>query len=327
MPPSTDVRREIMENLLLTRRFEEKCLEVHKSGGVPELPHLSLGQEAVGVAPTVALNDDDMILPSLRTRAPFLMRSSLETITAGLFGTRSGPTEGRTTEHHMGSSEDGIVGTTGMVGSHLNVGAGTALGASILGDGRVSAVFFGDGGTQRAELHSALNFATINDLPVLFIIENNGMTEKMRLEDLVAVDDLAEFGSQGLPTRVVDGQDADEMYEVAVEAVERARNGDGPTLIEAKTYRYRPHAEIMEEDRPEEELQKWKDRDPIDIYRDRLFDEDIMDTDEYETMDERVKEMIEAAFEFVEEDESPDEEVMYRVYKETDIDHDRGIVR
>jgi pyruvate dehydrogenase E1 component alpha subunit len=316
-----------MENLLLTRRFEEKCLEVHKAGGVPELPHLSLGQEAVGVAPTVAMNEDDMILPSLRTRAPFLIRSSLETVTAGLFGTRSGPTEGRTTEHHSGSSEDGIVGTSGLVGSHLNVGAGTALGASILGDGRVSTVFFGDGGAQRAELHSALNFSTINDLPVIFVIENNGMTEKMRLETLTAVDDLADFGSQGLPTRVVDGQDADEVYDVFAEAADRARNGDGPTLIEAKTYRYRPHAEIMEEERPEEELQQWKDRDPIDIYRERLLEDDVIAESEYEAIDETVTADIESAFEFVEDDEEPDEEVMYRVYKEINIDHDRGVVK
>ncbi|MFC6723681.1 thiamine pyrophosphate-dependent dehydrogenase E1 component subunit alpha [Halobium palmae] len=327
MQKSDDERREILEYLSLTRWFEEKCLEVYESGGIPELPHLSLGQEAVGVASTCALEEDDWVLPSLRTRAPILMRVPLEMVTAGMFGTRSGPSEGRTTQHHMGSAAAGIMGTTGMVGSHLNVGAGAALGSMILGDDRVSIVFFGDGGAQRAELHSALNFATINDLPVIFMIENNGMTEEMPLEKLVDVDDLEEFGSQGLPTEVVDGQDADLVYDATAEAAERARAGDGPTLIEAKTYRYRPHAEVMEEARDESEIEEWKERDPVHIYRDRLLEDGVVDEEDLEAMDERLKSEIDEAFEFVENDELPDEEVLYRVYKDTDIDHTRGVVR
>lgn len=328
MELSTDQRRDVYEDLLLTRRFEETVLEVYEAGGIPELPHLSIGQEAVGVGACYALSDDDWVAPSLRTRAAMLMRVDLSEVVAGMFGTRSGPSSGRTTQHHMGSTERRILGTTGLVGSHLNAGVGAGLSSKQLGIDRVSAVFFGDGGTTRGEFHTAINFAAVEDLPVVFVIENNLWTEETPIKDVTAIEeDLIEFVGHDLPAEIVDGQDADAVIDAVDEAVTRARNGGGPTVLEAKTYRYRPHAEVIPERRPEAEIETWKQRDPIDIYRDRLLEDDVVDEAWLEALDEEIQARIDEAFEFAANDPLPDEDVMYQVYSDVDVDRNGGVVR
>lgn len=328
MELNEEQRKEVYESLLFVRRFEETVLEAYESGGVPELPHLSIGQEAVGVGATYALDDDDWIAPSLRTRASILMRVPLKEVVAGMYGTRSGPSEGRTTQHHMGSSEHAILGTTGMVGSHLNVGVGAGLSSRQLGLDRVSAVFFGDGGTTRGEFHTALNYAAVEDLPVVFVIENNGWTEETPTEQVTAVkEDLIEFAGHDLPSGVVDGQDADEVVGATAEAVSRARDGDGPTLLEMKTYRYRPHAEVIPERRDEEEIERWKQRDPVTIYRDRLLEDGVVDEAWLKDLDATLQDNIDAAFEFAQNDPLPPEEAMYHVYKDVEVDPNGGVVR
>lgn len=327
MELSASDKEEILTDLLRVRTFEEYVLEVYQDRGIRELPHSSLGQEAVGVGACTPTREEDILVPSLRTRAVMLLRAPTDEIVAGMYGTESGPSAGRTTEHHMGSSEYGILGTTGMVGSHLNVSAGAALGSEILGDDRVTVSFLGDGATQRGEFHTALNFATVKQLPVVFVIENNHWTEAKPIEDLVAVDDLADLAGHGLPTQIVDGQDVIEVADATSAAVERARNGDGPTLIEAKTYRYRPHAETMPEKRDKAVLDEWKQRDPVDIFSQRLVDEGVVDEEWIERTTEELRQQAEAAFQFAEEDDLPDEEELYHVYKDTDIDHEKGVVR
>ena len=320
-------RLQLLENLLLVRRFEEKVLDVYEDRGIRELPHSSLGQEAVGVGAVYPARDDDILVPSLRTRAVMLLRAPITKIVAGMYGTRSGPSQGRTTEHHMGSSEYGILGTTGMVGSHLNASAGAALGNTVLGNEKVTVSFLGDGATQRGELHTALNFSTVNELPVVFVIENNHWTEAKPIEKLVEVDDLVELGSHGLPTEIVDGQDVEAVVDTTATAIDRARSDDGPTLIEAKTYRYRPHAEAMPEHRDAETLSEWKDRDPVDLYRSKLLEDDIVDDETVSDMDSTVTEEVNRAFEFAENDELPDEDELYQVYKDTEMDYWQGVAR
>lgn len=323
-----DQRRDIYEGLLLTRRFEETVLEVYEAGGIPELPHLSIGQEAVGVGACCALSDDDWVAPSLRTRAPILMRADLNEVVAGMFGTRSGPSSGRTTQHHMGSTERRILGTTGLVGSHLNAAVGAGLSSKQLGVDRVSAVFFGDGGTTRGEFHTAMNYAAVEELPVVFIIENNLWTEETPIADVTAVEaDLIEFVGHDLPAEVVDGQDADAVVNAVSDAADRARSGDGPTVLEAKTYRYRPHAEVIPERRPEEELDEWKGRDPIDMYRERLLDDGVVDEAWLEDLDENVRVRVDEAFEFAADDPLPDEDVMNHVYSDVSVDRNGGVIR
>ncbi|MDY6818172.1 MAG: thiamine pyrophosphate-dependent dehydrogenase E1 component subunit alpha [Halobacteriales archaeon] len=316
----------LLRGLLLTRLFEERCIEVYEDTGIPETIHSSLGQEAVGVGACLAVEERDYISPSLRTRAAMLLRVPLREVVAGMFGTQSGPSSGRTTQHHMGSTDAGILGTTGLIGSHLNASVGAGLGSAMLGEDRVTLVFFGDGASTRGELHSALNFATVRDAPVVFIIENNQYTELTPISELVAVEDLAAFGSQGLPTEIVDGQDVLAVHETTHEAVDRARAGDGPTLIEAKTLRFRPHAESVPDTREQAEIDALQDRDPVEQFVEHLLEEAIVSETEIEEMKTELRADIDDAFEFVETDPLPDEEVMYQVYSDVDVTRD-GVVR
>lgn len=319
-------KQTLLEGMLLTRLFEEKCIEVYEDRGIPETAHSSIGQEAVGVGACLALEDRDYISPSLRTRAAMLLRVPLREIVAGMFGTQSSPSSGRTTHHHMGDTEAGIIGTTGMIGSHLNPAVGAGMGTDVMDEDRVTLVFFGDGAATRAELHSALNFATVREAPVVFVIENNEYTELTPITDLTTVDDLAEFAGHGLPTEVVDGQDLMEMHERTVEAVERARVGDGPTLIEAKTLRFRAHAEAIPDTRDQEEIDAMRERDPVEMFVEDALDEGVITEAELESMTADIQADIDDAFEFVETDPMPDEEVMYHVYKDTDVTPE-GVVR
>lgn len=319
-------RRDLLEGLLLTRLFEEKCIEVHEEGGIPETPHSSIGQEAVGVGGCLALQDDDIVSPSLRTRAAMLLRVPLEEIVAGMFGTVSGPSSGRTTQHHMGDTEAGILGTTGMIGSHLNPSVGAGLGSALLGNDAVTLVFFGDGAATRGELHSALNFATVFDAPVVFLLENNQYTELTPIEELTAVDDLASFAGHGLPVEVVDGQDAEAVYETTRDAVGRARAGDGPSFVEAKTHRFRPHAETVPDTRDREELDAIQERDPVALYEEQVLDEGVLTESELTELRAEIEAEVESAFEAVADDPAPGEDVMYHVYKDVDVTRD-GVVR
>lgn len=313
---------------MLNRLFEEKVLEVYEDRGIPELPHLSIGQEAVGVGTIHALADDDWLAPSLRTRAVMLMRLPLRDVVTGMYGTKSSPTEGRTTQHHLGSSDHHILGTTGLIGSHLNVAAGAGLTAKQLGEDRVTAVFFGDGAATRGEFHTAINFAAVQDLPVIFVLENNQWIEETPASEVIAVkENISEMAGHDLPKAVIDGQDVDEVIETVAEAADRARAGDGPTLVEAKTYRYRPHAEVIPERRPEAEVDEWRERDPVEIHRERLLDDDVVDEDWLADTRESIVADLEDAFEFAENDPLPDEDAMYKVYKDTDVDVDGGVRR
>jgi pyruvate dehydrogenase E1 component alpha subunit len=318
-------KKGLLQQLLLVRRFEERTIKTYNEGGIPELPHSSIGQEAVGVGGCYALDDDDIIAPSLRTRAAMLLRVPLEEVVAGMFGTVSGPSQGRTTQHHMGSTEYGILGTTGMIGSHLNASAGAALGTKTLDENKVILSFFGDGATTRGEFHTALNFAAIKNLPVVFLIENNHITEMTPVDEVTAVNDLVDFAGHDIPKKIVDGQDVEGVTSVTKEAVKRARSGDGPSLIEAKTHRFRPHAEAVPDPRDDEQLAQIRDDDPVENYRLKLIDEGVCTSQEVEEMDDEVKSKIESAFEFVENDPLPEESAMYHVYKDTKIDRD-GVV-
>lgn len=323
----TDEQTALFEDLLLTRRLEETVIDVYEDRGLRELPHSSIGQEAVGVGGCFALRDDDVVVPSLRTRAAMVLRAPLVEVIGGMYGTACGPSNGRTTQHHMGSSEYGILGTTGMVGAHLNPAAGSALGNRVLGNDRVTLAFFGDGAVQRGEFHTAMNFSTVRELPVVFVIENNGWTEGSPVEKLVAVEDLADLANHGLPTHVIDGQDVEEVVETTAAAAERARSGEGPTLIEAKTDRFRPHAETMAEERDRDDLAAMRERDPVEIYRSRLLERDVLTEERIEEIDGRIRAEIDDAFDAVERDELPDEETLYHVFSDVDIDHSKGVVR
>jgi TPP-dependent pyruvate/acetoin dehydrogenase alpha subunit len=309
---------EIYRLLYLTRRTDERMVEYHKHDPLPELPHTSIGQEAVAVGTCYKLRKDDQIIPSLRTRGAFWTKGvPSRVLMAGAFGKDTGVSRGKNTSHHLGDKSVGVVAATGIVAGHLGVADGIALAAKLRKLDYVTVAYFGDGGTNRGDFHEALNMAAIWKLPVLFVCENNLYAMSTPASYHLPIKDVAVRAcSYGIPGVVVDGNDVLAVYEAAQQAYRRARNGEGPTLLECKTYRWRTHSERgTPEARPEEEVERWKALCPVKRFRERLLSEGIAGEDELNRIDEGVREEVEEAIRFAEECPlPPPEEALKHVY-------------
>src|SRR5215813_5072976 len=231
------------------RESEQRAYDLFLQNLVKGTSHLSLGQEAVAAGFAVAMRPGDLM-----QRDNGLMR-------------------GKGGSMHLTSVDHGVMGSYAIVGSHLPMACGAAWRAQYRGDDDVTVCFFGDGTTNIGAFHEALNFAAVWKLPVIFVCENNLYMEYTPIGSVTAVEHPAadRAAAYGLPSIIVDGQDADEVYRAALKAYDKARSGGGPSLIECKTYRYSGHSRAdPAKYRPEGELEKWKQRDPIVIYRERL---------------------------------------------------------
>ncbi len=307
----------LYKQLVLNRIFEEKVIELYRTEGIPELPHSNLGEEAIGVGSCYGLNRDDYVVPDLRIRPALITRGvPLREICADMYGRLGGTTNGRATSHHMGYPSLGVVGTTGIIGGHLTISAGFAMASKIRKDKRVTLCFFGDGGSNRGDFHSSINFASLKKLPVLYIISNNQFSEGMRVESHISVKDIAvRAAGYNMPGKIVDGNDVLEVYREVMDSVERARNGEGPTLIECKTYRIRPHCESHLETRTNEELDAaWKN-DPVPRMKQHLMNEGISTESEIDQIHREYTRQVDEAFEFGKNAEYPQlEELYHSVY-------------
>ena len=236
---------EMYRLLRLTREFEDRLCALWGHGGVVELPHGSQGQEAIAIGACYGLRPQDQVLPSLRTRGAFIVKgvpTSLQM--AGIFGKVTGPARGKSTTHHMADPERGVLLGTGLIGSDIPVAVGAALAFKLQKKDNVVVNFFGDGAAQRGDFHEGLNFAGVFKLPVIFVLENNGYAEYTPLEKHFAGDNFAcRAEGYGFPGERIDGKDVLAVYEAVQHAIARARAGDGPTLLECMTYRYRSHCE------------------------------------------------------------------------------------
>lgn len=256
--------------LLLTRSFEESLVGLYAAKSLPEKPMTSIGQEATAVGATFCLRDDDFVLPALRTRGAFFTKGiTAREYLLEVHRKRDGISGGRWTAHHMGDLKRGVILGSAVVSSSLPVAVGVALSCKLRRTDQVTLAFFGDGGSSTGATHSAMNFAAALNLPIVFLCENNRyslstpITVQTRNENIV--DRAIGYGIEG---DQVDGQDIIEVVHSVTRAVHRARRGDGPSLIEAKTYHFRGHSESHHPDdgRPEEELARWRARDPLRIY-------------------------------------------------------------
>ena len=197
-----------------------------------------------------------------------------------MYGNSGSPSGGKESFHHTGYPELGILLTTAMVGSQIPVAVGAAVGQQLAGSDDVTVCFFGDGATARGDFHEGLNLAAVRKAPVVFICENNLHFQTAPTSAGMAVDDVADRAAgYGFPGMVVDGQDVIAVNEATRQAVERARRGEGPTLIECKTYRFEKHYPFLRETRPAEEIERWTARDPITILEDRLIAGGQLDPD------------------------------------------------
>ena len=267
------------------REAEQRAFDLFLQNLVKGTSHLSLGQEAVAAGCAAAMQPRDLSFCTYRGHAHTLARGvPIEKVLGELMQRDNGLMRGKGGSMHLTSVEHGVMGSYAIIGAHLPIACGAAWRAQYKGQKDVSVCFFGDGTTNIGAFHEALNFAVVWKLPVIFVCENNLYMEYTPIGDVTAVPNPAgdRAAAYGLPRIVIDGNDADVVYRTATAAYEKARAGGGPSLIECLTYRYSGHSRAdPAKYRPEGELEKWKERDPIKIYRERLkqfgVSEDIID--------------------------------------------------
>ena len=252
--------------MLRIRLFEEKVQELFLRNLVQGTTHLCQGQEAVSVGVSAALTPDDYVTMTYRGHGQALARGmDMEAIFAELMGKRTGVSLGLGGSMHLTDKDLNLIGCFAIVGAGLPVAVGAAMSAKLRGDGRVSVTFFGDGATNIGTFHEALNMASVWQAPVIFVIENNLYGEYTPMRKTTPIDDLAERAKPfRMPGVVVDGNDVERVYDAARDAVDRARRGGGPSLLECKTYRHRGHSRTDPgKYRPDDEVKAWLARDPL----------------------------------------------------------------
>jgi len=293
--------------MVLTREFETRVSQIHSQKGLPELPHSCIGEEAIGVGSCYGLRKDDYVLPSLRGRSAFLTKGiPPSVIMAAAYGKAAAPSKGKWTSHHMGDLEKGILAGSLLIGSQIPIAVGAGLAFKIKKTDQVCLCYFGDGASNRGDFHEGMNIAAILRLPIIFICENNLYAIDTHVEKVMLIKNIAlRAHGYGIPGKTIDGNDIFEVYYAVQKAINRARKGKGPTLIECKTYRLRPHCERYQEDRPKEELEFWWDRCPIKRFKTFLFNEKVLDKEKEHQIIEEVKEKISQAVKFAEESPFP----------------------
>jgi TPP-dependent pyruvate/acetoin dehydrogenase alpha subunit len=280
------------------RQVEQKAYDLFLQNLIKGTSHLALGQEAVAAGFGVAMRADDYSFCTYRGHHHTLARgASMTGVLGELMGRDCGLLRGKGGSMHLTSAEHGAMGSYAIIGAHLPIAAGAAWSAQYRGTEQVSVCFFGDGTTNIGAFHEALNLASVWKLPVIFVCENNLYMEYTPIGDVTAVDHPAagRAGGYGLESIIVDGNDPDAVYRTAQAAIARARAGDGPSLIECKTYRHSGHSRADPGDyRPKEELEAWLKRDPVPMYRQRLSDFGIADAT-LSAIEDEVNKAVEAA--------------------------------
>lgn len=295
-----DLRPAWYRRMLEIRRFEEKVQELFMGGHVQGTTHLCQGQEAVSVGAIAAMRPDDVLTNTYRGHGQALARGMApETAFAELMGRRTGSSGGVGGSMHLVDFSMGNIGSNAIVAAGLPIAVGAAMAFKLQGQARVALTFFGDGATNIGTFHEALNMATVWTAPIVFIIENNLYGEYTPLRATTPLDDLARRADPfGIPGTIVDGQDVEVVRAAVAVAVERARVGDGPSLLEMKTYRYRGHSRSdPAKYRPDGELELWKARDPIVILGERLAADGTLTSDAQAALALEVQQDIDGAAE------------------------------
>ncbi len=296
----TETRKQILRSMLRIRRFEEQIWEIYTSGLMHGLAHLYIGEEAVAVGVCTALRDDDFITSTHRGHGHCVAKGGkLDEMMAEVMGRVTGICRGKGGSMHIADMSVGILGANGIVGGGFGIATGAALSAKLRKTDQVAVCFFGDGASNQGIFFEVMNHAAIWDLPVIYICENNQYGEYTATDSVTAGDTIADRAKPfGIPSSVIDGNDVEVAYEAAKEAVERARSGGGPSMIECTTYRHLGHhvGDPGDGDRSEEERQEWQDKDPITQYRSILAKAGIDETD-LDRIDQEVKDEVADAVE------------------------------
>ena len=290
------------ETMLLIRRFDEKVIDLaYHKGIVPGNLHSCIGQEAIAVGACSALRAQDCIISTHRGQGHCIAKGAdIAKVLAEFLGKATGYCKGKGGIMHVADPSKGILGTTGIVGSGIPIAVGAGLAMQYKDTGQVILCFFGDGAANTGAFHEGLNLAAVWDLPVVFLCENNRYAETTPVSRTMKISDISDRAmAYGLSGATVDGNDVVAVHREARTAVHRARVGEGPSLIEAKTYRVRGHYEGEPANyRSDAEIEEWKARDPIDRLRARLVEEQGCSDDTFEAIELRIRHQIEQAVDF-----------------------------
>ena len=318
MAEDKELLMKMLRLMMTIREFDETVKVLVQRGELVGAAHCYIGEEAVAVGACLALRDEDYITGNHRSHGhPIAKGGDIRRAMAELLGKSTGYCKGKGGSMHLADFSIGILGESGILASALPVAVGAALGSRMKGNDRVVVAFFGDGASNEGACHEAMNLASIWKLPVIFLCENNQYAVTTNFKDTVAVENISDRASAyNMPGILVDGQDVIAVNETVREAVARGRSGAGPSLVEARTYRYEEHSEGMnrilrEPYRSEEEVAYWKSRDPIALHSKLLVEQGIASQEEVDSVQAEVKSAIEEALTFARESPYPEPEDLF----------------
>ncbi|BFN37222.1 pyruvate dehydrogenase (acetyl-transferring) E1 component subunit alpha [Fidelibacter multiformis] len=307
--------KHMLGQMLLIRRFEERAAQAYGLRKIGGFLHLYIGQEAVAVGSIAHLDlKRDYVYTAYRDHGHAIACGmDIKGLMAELYGKESGCSRGKGGSMHFFDKEKHFMGGNGIVGAHIPLAAGTAMKIKFNKENGVVLCFFGDGAIHQGSFHETLNLAKIWNLPVVFICENNQYGMGTDFRRVSSVDDFSIMGqSYGIPGKQVNGMDVQEVHREVGEAVYRAKEEGTPTLLEIKTYRYKGHSmSDPAKYRTKEELEEYKNQDPILILKDHLLKEKKLTEDEFQKMDKKIKDQVKAAADFAEKSPEPSLELLY----------------
>lgn len=316
---------EALEKMWRTRVFEEAVDDLFARGLMHGTMHLSIGQEATAIGATMALRNDDQITSTHRGHGHSIGKNAdINKMMAELLAKENGYCKGRGGSMHIADMETGNLGANGIVAGGTTIATGAALSNKMQGSDRVAVCFHGDGAVGEGAWHEALTLAAMWDLPVVFITENNKYGMSMNSEYAYKVENISEKAAGfGIPGVTVDGNDIKEVYSAVSEAVERARRGEGPTLVEAKTYRWKGHSKSDKNlYRTKEEIESWRLKDPIARYSHEVLESGLLTQDELNSIQDAARNVIKESVKYGMQGEDPKvEEILKGVYAYSEVDY------
>lgn len=302
---------EMYQAMVLIREAEQRLIKLFSQNRMPGFIHSYIGEEATAVGVCATLRPDDYITSTHRGHGHILAKGGdLDLFFAELYGRATGYCKGKGGSMHVADLDLGILGANGVVAGGVPIAAGAAHGARMQGHDRVAVSFVGDGGTDIGPFHETLNLAALWDVPVIFVVENNGYADFIAQKDHQKIERISDRAdAYGMPGATVDGNDVEAVRKATAEAVKRARSGNGPTLLECVTYRWRGHFEGDPQPyRTDDEVVEWKKKDPLLLTEGRLRDRAAIDDDEVEAIRKKARHRIDAAVTFAENEPMPEGE-------------------
>jgi len=322
MSPATEKLLAMHRNMVRIRLFEETAGRLMETGKMPGFLHLYVGQEAVAVGTCEALRIDDYITSTHRGHGHLVAKGgNLHEMMAELMGKATGSCGGKGGSMHINDLRLGMLGANGIVGAGVPIAVGAGFRNKYLGTDQVSVSFFGDASTNIGAFHEAINMASALHLPVVFVCEHNMYGEYTPTDRAMVIADIVDRAAgYGMPGVIVDGMDVLAVHEAVTEAVARARRGDGPSLVECKTYRYYNHHGIQNlglKYRPDAEVLAWKERDPIFTFEDRMIETGRLSREQFDQIWAEVRADIDAAIAFADDSPFPEpDRLLAGVYTE-----------